>query len=401
MTNSTPRHAGVPARGLAMSRRHLVAATALLAAGPLALTTTAPAHADAQDPVAVALDWQATAIATVPFSPAKGLYLAFTSKAVDKAVAASLRRERSSEAAAIAQAAHDVLVAYFPAAGATLDDRLAQTLASVPDGPAEDRGVAIGADVAGGIIEWRTDDGRNDPSIVYSKTPGIGVWHDVRGMATPWLGFVARVVGAQPVPVDGPDPVGSAAYRADLAEVAAIGRAGADPDKAATATFFNVDAFSLYRAALITHLRSAPIGLRATTLLFADLDLATAEAFRQTWRLKFEVGFWRPAVAVAADDGDPLTEPVAGWTSVLPLPPYPDYPSGHGTITSAFAETVRCHLGDMSLTLNGAGGSRTYASLTALEDAALLSRIWGGIHFRDAMDDSFLIGHTVARQVCG
>lgn len=385
-----------------MSRRHLGAATALLTFTPLVLAATAPAHADEPDPVAVALDWQATAIATVPFSPAKGLYLGFTSKAVDKAVAASLRRKRSSEAAAIAQSAHDVLVEYFPTAGATLGDRLAQTLAAVPDGPAEDRGVAIGAEVADGIIEWRTDDGRNDPSIVYSQPPGIGVWQDARGMATPWLGFVDRVVGAQPVPVDGPDPVGSAAYRADLAEVAAIGRDGADPDKAATATFFNVDAFTLYRAALITHLRSSPVDLRATTSLFADLDLATAEAFRQTWRLKFRVGFWRPVVAVAADDGDPLTEPVAGWTSVLPLPPYPDYPSGHGTITSAFAETVRCHLGDVSLTLTGAGGaSRTYAGLTALEHAALLSRIWGGIHFRDAMDDSFVIGHTVARQVCG
>jgi len=384
-----------------MSRRRLGAATALLAAGPLALTATAPAHAEAPDPVTVALDWQATAIATVPFSPAKGLYLGFTSKAVDKAVAASLRREQSSEAAAIAQAAHDVLVEYFPAAGPTLDDRLAQTLATVPDGPAEDRGVSVGADVAAGIIDWRTDDGRNDPSIAFSKTPGIGVWQDARGMATPWLGFVDRVVGAEPVKVDGPDPVGSAAYRADPTEVAATGRTGADPEKAATATFFNVDAFSLYRAALITHLRSSPVDLRATTSLFADLDLATAEAFRQTWRLKLEVGFWRPVVAVAADDGDPLTEPVARWTSVLPLPPYPEYPSGHGTITSAFAETVRCHLGDVSLTLNGAGGSRTYASLTALEDAAFLSRIWGGIHFRDAMEDSFLIGHTVARQVCG
>jgi len=385
-----------------MSRRLLGAATALLASVPLALTTTAPARAEGPDPVAVALDWQATAIATVPFSPAKGLYLGFTSKAVDKAVAASLRRERSSEAAAIAQAAHDVLAEYVPAARTTLDDRLAQTLAAVPDGPARDRGVALGADAADGIIAWRTDDGRNDSSIVYSKAPGIGVWQDSRAMATPWLGFVDRVVGAQPVPVDGPDPVGTAAYRADLAEVAAVGRAGADPDKAATATFFNVDAFSLYRAALIAHLRSSPVDLRATTSLFADLDLATAEAMRQSWRLKFRVGFWRPVVAVAADDGDPLTEPVSGWTSVLPLPPYPDYPSGHGTITSAFAETVRCHLGDASLTLNGAGGaSRTYASLAALEEAAFLSRIWGGIHFRDAMEDAFLIGHTVARQVCG
>jgi hypothetical protein len=85
---------------------------------------------------------------------------------------------------------------------------------------------------------------------------------------------------------------------------------------------------------------------------------------------------------------------------VLPLPPYPDYPSGHGTLTAAFAETVRCHLGDVPLTLAGAGGSRSYTSLAAMETDALLSRIWGGIHFRDAMDDAYLIGHEVAAGLC-
>jgi len=149
------------------------------------------------------------------------------------------------------------------------------------------------------------------------------------------------------------------------------------------------------------YLRANPVGLAGTTDLFRDLDRASAEAMRQTWRHKFEVGFWRPVAAITSNDGDPLTDPVAGWTSVLPLPPYPDWPSGHGTLTSAFAETVRCHLGDIPLTLNGAGDPRTYTSLEAMEHDAFMSRIWGGIHFRDAMDDGYRIGHTVARQTCG
>ena len=219
-------------------------------------------------------------------------------------------------------------------------------------------------------------------------------------MAVPWYGFVDRIAGGRPVVVDGPDPVGSAAYRADLAEAQADGRAGGDAEKAATATFFNVPAFALYRNALIAYLRAHPQGLSDTTDLFADLDRATAEAMRQTWRHKFTEGFWRPVAAITSDDADPLTEPVPGWTSVLPLPPYPDWPSGHGTLTGAFAETVRCHLGNIPLTLNGAGDPRTFTSLTAMEQQAFMSRIWGGIHFRDAMDDAYLIGHTVARQVC-
>jgi hypothetical protein len=219
-------------------------------------------------------------------------------------------------------------------------------------------------------------------------------------MATAWYGFVDRVLPGRPVVVDGPDPVGSAAYRTDLAEVQADGRDGADATKAALARFFNVDAFSLYRNALIAHLRANPIGLVETTQLFADLDLSTGEAMRQAWRIKFNSGFWRPTAAIRSDDDDPLTTSVTDWTAVLPVPPYPDYLSGHGTLTAAFAETVRCHLGNVTLTLNGAGDPRTYTSLATLEDDALKSRIWGGIHFRDAMDDAYHLGHVVAARAC-
>ena len=334
--------------------------TAAVAAG---LTVTAPGGpgvaAVEPESAEIALVWQGTALATVPFSPAQSLYLSFTSTAADRAVLKSLNRANSSETAALAQAAHDVLVEYFPASAGTLDAKLTESLAGVPDGPAEDTGVDIGAEAADEVIASRVGDGRDDPSIVYSAQPGIGVWVDSRPMREAWYGFVDRITGGRPVVVDGPDPVGSPEYRTDLAEVQADGRVGADPEKAATATFFNVPGFALYRNALIVYLRDHPLSLAETTDLFADLDRASAESMRQTWRLKFTEGFWRPTAAITSDDGDPLTEPVPGWTSVLPVPPYADWPSGHGTLTGAFAETVRCHLGDISLTLNGAGAPRT------------------------------------------
>ncbi len=111
----------------------------------------------------------------MPFSPAQALYLSFTSTAVDKAVRKSLKTTGSSQTAAIARAAHDVLVEYFPASAGTLDAKLAESLATVPDGPAQDTGEAIGADAADAVIASRVDDGRGDSSIVYSAQPGVGV----------------------------------------------------------------------------------------------------------------------------------------------------------------------------------------------------------------------------------
>ena len=42
---------------------------------------------------------------------------------------------------------------------------------------------------------------------------------------------------------------------------------------------------------------------------------------------------------------------------------------------------------------------RPYATLTALEHDALHARIWGGLHFRDAMEDTYYLGHTTADEV--
>ena len=113
-------------------------------------------------------------------------------------------------------------------AGGIGEALVATALGNVPDGAAEGTGVTIGANAAEAVIASRVDDGRGDPSIVYSAQPGIGVWVHTGPMVTAWYGFVDRVAGGRPVAVDGPDPVGSAAYRTDLAEVQADGRTGAD-----------------------------------------------------------------------------------------------------------------------------------------------------------------------------
>lgn len=42
---------------------------------------------------------------------------------------------------------------------------------------------------------------------------------------------------------------------------------------------------------------------------------------------------------------------------------------------------------------------RTYPSLHDLEQEAFLARIWSGLHFRNAMEDGYSIGHRTARRV--
>ena len=396
-------------------RRRIAGAASVLVAPLLVVPLTAPS-ASAEGPLAssIAVDWQRTAARTIYVErgtapPLGGLYLSFVSLAVHDAAKEAQKHGTHAAAAAVATAAHDVLREYFPLSGAALDADLVASLAMVPNGKKENAGVAIGAAAADDMIASRVGDGRNDSSIAYTKTAALGIWPALPmpgGMALPWLGFVDPVVDVPPVALDGPDPYTSAAYAVDYEEVRTLGSvAGTNrtPEQTAVAQFFSANPVLTYRNALCDYLDAEPLGLLPTTRLFARIDAATANSFIQTWQLKFEVGFWRPfqAVAAAEIDGNPGTNPhPVAWVPLIANPAYSDYTSGHAAATSPFAEVLRQTLGENTPLLLKAGGlERSYANLSSLEHDAFHARIWGGLHFRDAMEDGYLLGHTTADRV--
>jgi len=398
-------------------RRHLLAATvtlSLAATMGAAPTPAQPPPGDIETGAATAVAWQRIAVRTIyteglQAPPVGTLYLAFTSLAVHDAARAAHGNVNRSRAA-VATAAHDVLLEYFSTtSAANLHDDLTATLDAIPDGPAESRGIRIGARAAAAMIASRVDDGRGDMSIVYSKPKKPGNWQPPEGgvMAAAWLGFVDPIVHIRKVRLDGPDRLRSAAYAEDYDEVRDLGSLE-DSDRTQhqtdVALFFSFNPNAMFRTALCDLLTDEPMGLRRTTRLFSEIDAAVATTFIRTWRLKYDVGFWRPfeAVAGAAGDGNPATAPETGWVSLVATPAYSDYTSGHAAGTAPFATVLRAALGDdVSLHLENPalGTERDYTSLTDLEHDALHARIWGGLHFRDAMDDGYTLGHKTARRV--
>lgn len=388
-------------------------ATASRAGGPSARAAAEPAN-DHIKAAEAAVQWQRIAVRTIwtetvplPAPPVGSMYLTFTSLAVHQAASEAQRRGRVAATAAVATAAHDVLWEYFPASRAHLDADLAATMARVPDGVKADAGAAIGAAAADAMIASRVGDGRFDTSHVYQKAAGPGVWQPpATGMALSWLGFLRPVIDVAPVALDGPDALTSAAYTADYKEVAAIGSATSTTrtaEQTAISQFFAAPTVSAaYRTAVCDVLDAEPMGLLPTTRMFARIDAAVLTSFIQTFRLKFDIGYWRPfqAIAGAAADGNPDTIPETGWVGLLTTPAYSDYTSGHAAATSPFAEVVRATLGDdTALVLRIGNLTRSYPTLSALESDTLNSRIWGGLHFRDAMDDGYYLGHTTAQRV--
>jgi hypothetical protein len=395
-------------------RRMFTALLALFIAAGLGLATSpgaAAAGLDRKSSASVVLAWEREAMdviypAVSPTPIPIGVpYLGFTSLAMYDAARAA-GRVHGSQAAAVAAAAHDVLAAYFPASAARLDATLEATLAELPRGKVTRRGADAGHRVAARLIEDRADDGRNDTSIVYHRDPAPGVWQPAPNgaMLAPWLGFVRPLVVDEPVTVDGPDALGSAAYAADYDEVKRFGgETGSErtTEQTNTARFFNSNSAVMFGQALIAHLEQHPRSLLATAQLFAAMHTSMTDTLITCFRLKYDVGFWRPVEAIrgADTDGNDATVADPTWASLLPNPPYADYVSGHGCLTAPAVQTLRQTLGETtSLTLHSVTVDRdiSYPDLTSIETAAFHSRIWGGLHFRDAMEDAYSIGHRTA-----
>ena len=74
--------------------------------------------------------------------------------------------------AAAAKAAHDVLVAVYPAQQATLDAELATWLAKVPNGSGKTKALTLGAKAAAAIVALRQNDGTDVNLFSPNYTPG-------------------------------------------------------------------------------------------------------------------------------------------------------------------------------------------------------------------------------------
>src|SRR4051812_30484985 len=170
----------------------IVAAAALLA--PASHAATLPSGNAAQQWDKIAED---TIVGSGAFQGEAFVYLAYVSTAMDGAVNPGERRGQSADAA-IAEAAYDVLVHYFPSNAANLTALHDAALAAVPDGSAKRNGINFGALAADKVIRDRADDGLQTPVATTSPFPtltfGPGVWRltpaAYAAPQTPWMADV-------------------------------------------------------------------------------------------------------------------------------------------------------------------------------------------------------------------
>lgn len=386
----------------------------------LALVTAlaAPRVAAAQDVDAV-VEWNRILQVTVASTPTPTVFFtrpyALTSIAVFDALNSIDRRyhpfiaevraaREASREAAVAQAAHDVLVALYPGRQPQLDESLAATLHNLPASAASE-GAAVGAAAARACLEARADDGwaRTPPPYVVPNAPGyyqitppqngpVTFTHypDVKPLA---IGSRLDFLVGQPPALT------SEQYAADVNEVKALGgatgSARTDEETSIARRWAGVSTSTSLQIVWNNVARDLArrFGLDAldTARAYALLNTAVHDGLLVSFNGKFVYGLWRPVTAIrlADRDGNPATDADPGWLPLLATPPYPSYPGNMACVGASAARILERVFGknDIPFTVSwtGTGGAvdivRTFAGFREAADEEARSRVLGGIHF--------------------
>ena len=228
----------------------------------------------------------------------------------------------ASADAAVAAAAHDVLVALFPSQSADLDTKYEAALNGLPDDQARANGIEVGQQAAAAILLARANDGR-DATVTYIPGSGPGVYVPTPpaflaalSPETPLVQPFALQSASQFRPGPPPD-LGSRLWARDYNEIKALG--GMVSSRTAEQT--DIGRFWSDNTPLqwIRAWRALSVGnflrLNENARYFAMLSTASADALIACWEAKYHYNFWRPVTAIRAGDtdGNPRTEPDAEW----------------------------------------------------------------------------------------
>jgi hypothetical protein len=381
----------------------------------------------------VVLEWNQVLLDTVKADRASPLFIARDAAIVHAAIYDAVNaidrsytpffadvkasRGASLEAAA-AQAAHDTMVALFPAHRARFDATLAADLAGIPPGRAR-QGVAVGQAVAQQILAWRSTDG-SDAQVPYTPGSGPGVWQRTppafAAAVAPHWGAVTPfgIPSGSAFRAPPPPALTSAAYTADFNEVKSVGAAGSitrTAEQSQIAQFWYGGAGTFTPIGYWNQIAQDVAQRHGNSLvqdarLFALLNMAQADASFAVWDAKYTYNFWRPVTAIrAADtDGNPATAPDPAWASFLITPAHPSYNSGHSGLSGAAAAVLADFFGTDAVPFSFSsdslpGVTRSYASFSAAMQEAGDSRVYAGIHFRFDCVAAQVIGRSVGDYV--
>lgn len=295
--------------------------------------------------------------------------------------------------------------------------QLAQLDASTSEGLAPDvvgRSRAYGAAVAAHILDWAKDDSgativnMGFPSdykliagpahwvptnaIVLQQVPLLPEWGKNRPFAMP-VGTTCPV----PSPPEYSEDPASEFYK--QAKEVYDTKNNLTPEQAAIARFWSDDPMLSWTppghwiSVILQIFARDSIPLEKSVDILARVSVAEADAFIGCWGAKFEYDLVRPVTYIRR-----VIDPK--WETLINTPPFPEYPSGHSVASAAAAEVLTAVFGDSFAFKDETGGKdglpfRDFKSFNEAAEQAGISRLYGGIHFRAAIENGLAQGKCI------
>ncbi len=144
---------------------------------------------------------------------------------------------------------------------------------------------------------------------------------------------------------------------------------------------------------MVDHLQ---LDLERTAEMYALVGISVADSFISCWETKYRYNLIRPVTYIQEHIN-------RRWIPFVETPAFPEYPSGHSVVSGAAADTLTALFGQVVFTdsANTFLGlrERTFYSFEQAATEAAMSRIYGGIHFRAAIENGVRQGRCVSERI--
>ncbi|HSF45027.1 MAG TPA: vanadium-dependent haloperoxidase [Chitinophagaceae bacterium] len=141
--------------------------------------------------------------------------------------------------------------------------------------------------------------------------------------------------------------------------------------------------------------RQRKFSLEQTVVAHALVSIGLADAFISCWDEKYRSNRVRPEHVIQK-----LIDPA--WRPLLQTPPFPEYVSGHSVASTAASVILASIFGDATVFNDDTETEfglkpRKFTSFSAAAAEASVSRLYGGIHYRDAIDQGIWQGRQIGQ----
>ncbi|HUQ66278.1 MAG TPA: vanadium-dependent haloperoxidase [Flavitalea sp.] len=288
-----------------------------------------------------------------------------------------------------------------------LENSLNVSYAAQVDDATLQRSIAFGKEVAQRVAVWAAGDGFANLNPTYVPPVGPGLWVPTAATAAvnPYayqrrlmVPGVANGTELTPLPPYSTEE-GSAFYKM-VYEVYDVSTKLTDDQKAMADYFKDAPGYGpgggfvsiLSQAFAITE-----PSLDMAALTYAKVGIAQHEATIILFTNKYIFNVIRPVTYIRA-----VIKP--GWSTYIPTPNHPEFPSGHATTNGAVLSMMSNSFGEnFPMTLHTYDylnyPSRSYNTFTEMGLDMANSRLYGGLHYRETCEKSIAQGRKVTQNI--